>query len=81
MASLPPLNAGEATKMSGVSTYLNFQGTTEAAFEFYRPVFGARSDGANEVTRLQDMFWGSNFGTEVDCFGTRRMFNCSEPES
>jgi PhnB protein len=144
--------------MSRVSTYLNFQGNTEAAFEFYRAVFGteyltpimrmgdipadasmpplpaneqamvmhvelpilgghvlmgtdmlesmghqlqlgnnvsinletdtraeterifsALSDGASEIMELQDMFWGSYFGTLVDRFGTRWMFNCSEP--
>jgi Uncharacterized protein conserved in bacteria len=31
--------------MAGVSTYLNFPGSTEQAFEFYRSVFGTRYEG------------------------------------
>jgi PhnB protein len=31
--------------MARVSTYLNFSGTTEAAFEFYRSVFGGEFNG------------------------------------
>jgi PhnB protein len=31
--------------MARVSTYLNFPGTTEAAFEFYREVFGTQFEG------------------------------------
>ncbi len=31
--------------MASVSTYLNFPGNTEAAFEFYRSVFGTKYDG------------------------------------
>jgi PhnB protein len=32
--------------MAGVSTYLNFPGNTEQAFEFYRSVFGTQYAGA-----------------------------------
>ena len=31
--------------MASVSTYLNFPGTTEEAFEFYRSVFGGEFEG------------------------------------
>ncbi len=31
--------------MAGVSTYLNFPGNTEAAFEFYKSVFGTQYEG------------------------------------
>ncbi len=31
--------------MAGVSTYLNLPGNTEAAFEFYRSVFGTQYEG------------------------------------
>ena len=31
--------------MASVSTYLNFPGNTEAAFEFYRSVFGTQYEG------------------------------------
>jgi PhnB protein len=39
--------------MASVSTYLNFPGNTEAAFEFYREVFGTQFDG-NGIMRMGD---------------------------
>jgi len=39
--------------MARVSTYLNFPGTTMAAFEFYREVF--RSEFSGPVMRLRDV--------------------------
>lgn len=39
--------------MASVSTYLNFPGNTEAAFEFYRSVFGTPFDGAG-IMRMRD---------------------------
>lgn len=38
--------------MARVSTYLNFPGTTEAAFEFYKSVFGTEFEGA--IARMGD---------------------------
>lgn len=38
--------------MATVSTYLNFDGTTEAAFNFYRSVFGTEFEG--EINRMGD---------------------------
>ena len=146
--------------MSRVTTYLNFMGTTEEAFEFYRSVFGtdyvsplmrlgdgpagpgmptltdaekrlvmhielpiigghvlmatdmvasmghelrlgnnvtinlepdtraeterlyeALAAGGTDLSPLQDMFWGSYWGTCCDRFGTRWMFNFAEPAS
>jgi len=140
--------------MARVSTYLNFTGNAEAAFEFYRSVFGteytspiqrmgdvpmdengpqlseterqlvmhvelpilaghvlmatdmlgsqgqqltvgnnttinlepdtreetqrlfdALSEGATDMAPLQDMFWGATWGTCLDRFGIRWMFN------
>ncbi len=142
--------------MASVSTYLNFMGKTEEAFEFYKFVFGteydapiqymkdvpadpsmpplsdeekdmvmhvslpitaghvlmgtdmlksmghelklgnnmsinvmpdslaetkrlftALSEGGSEEMALQEMFWGDTFGSLVDKFGIRWMFNCS----
>ena len=40
--------------MASVSTYLNFPGNTEQAFEFYRSVFGTNYD-ANGIMRMGDM--------------------------
>ena len=39
--------------MSRVSTYLNFPGNTEAAFEFYRSVFETKFDG--EIRRMGEV--------------------------
>ena len=39
--------------MSRVSTYLNFMGTTEEAFNFYRSVFGTEITG--QIARIGDM--------------------------
>jgi PhnB protein len=39
--------------MSRVSTYLNFMGTTEKAFNFYSSVFGTEING--EIARMGDM--------------------------
>ncbi len=39
--------------MARVSTYLNFQGTTEQAFEFYRSVFGTEFLGP--IMRMADV--------------------------
>lgn len=40
--------------MARVSTYLNFPRNTEAAFEFYRSVFGTQFDG-DGITRMGDV--------------------------
>jgi len=144
--------------MARVSTYLNFMGTTEEAFAFYKGVFGtdyigefmrmgdvpaapgmpefseaeksmimhielpilaghvlmgtdmiesighelrlgnnttinlepdtreetqrlydALSEGGSELSRLVDMFWGATWGTCLDRFGVRWMFNYMAP--
>lgn len=39
--------------MASVSTYLNFANQTEAAFNFYRSVFGTEFSG--EITRFKDV--------------------------
>ncbi len=40
-----------------------------------RRLFDALSAGGSEVAELQQMFWGSYWGTCLDRFGTRWMFN------
>ena len=57
--------------MANVNIYLNFPRCTEEAFNFYKSVFGGEF-----TTELQDMFWGSYYGTCVDKFGIQWMFNC-----
>jgi len=40
-------------------------------------LFNALADGGKVEMSLQEMFWGAYFGTLVDRFGVRWMFNCS----
>src|SRR5487761_2379975 len=44
---------GKESKMPRVSTYLNFMGNTEEAFNFYKSVFG--TEFLTPVTRMGDM--------------------------
>ena len=44
---------GSTRRMASVSTYLNFAGQTEEAFEFYKSVFGTEYD--NGIMRFGDM--------------------------
>jgi PhnB protein len=41
-------------------------------------LYAALSDGGSDASGMQDMFWGSYWGTCQDRFGVRWMFNCSE---
>lgn len=41
-------------------------------------LFYALSDGGNVTMELQDMFWGSYYGSCTDKFGVQWMFNCNE---
>jgi PhnB protein len=42
-------------------------------------LYAALSEGATDCQPMADMFWGSYFGTCLDRFGIRWMFNCYEP--
>jgi PhnB protein len=42
-------------------------------------LFDALSAGGSEVSPLADMFWGALWGTCLDRYGIRWMFNCMEP--
>jgi PhnB protein len=42
-------------------------------------LYAALSDMGSDCSGLQDMFWGSYWGTCLDRFGIRWMFNCEEP--
>ena len=37
------------------------------------------SAGGTDANEMQDMFWGAYWGTCLDRFGVRWMFNCYEP--
>ncbi|MFN8356666.1 MAG: VOC family protein [Spirosomataceae bacterium] len=41
-------------------------------------LFTALSDGAKDVMPLQDMFWGAYWGSFLDKYGIRWMFNYAE---
>lgn len=41
-------------------------------------LYNALSEGATDCRPLQDMFWGAYWGTCLDRFGVRWMFNCME---
>jgi len=42
-------------------------------------LFGLLSEGGSDAFGLQDMPWGAYWGTCLDRFGVRWMFNCVEP--
>lgn len=41
-------------------------------------LYDALAKGGERSTELQEMFWGGYFGSLVDPFGVRWMFNCEE---
>lgn len=43
-----------------------------------RKLFHALSKGGKVTQELQDMFWGSYYGSCIDQFGVQWMFNCTE---
>ncbi len=64
--------------MANVCTYLNFNGRTESAFEFYKAIFklyDALSEGGEVLMPLADMFWGAYFGELIDRFGVKWLVN------
>lgn len=59
----------------GNNMSINLEPDTRAETE---RLFAALSEGGKVGMPLTDMFWGAYFGTLVDKFGVRWMFNCSE---
>lgn len=59
----------------GNSIYINLELDTKT--ETNR-LFEALSAGGKITTELQDMFWGSYYGTCTDKFGVQWMFLCNE---
>jgi PhnB protein len=41
-------------------------------------LFGLLSEGGEDISELQDMPWGAYWGTCLDRYGVRWMFNCSD---
>jgi PhnB protein len=63
------------TVRPGNNVYINLEPDTRK--ETNR-LFAALLDGGKIETPLQVMFWGDYFGSGVDQFGVRWMFNCAE---
>jgi PhnB protein len=59
---------------SGSNMYINLEPDTRAATD---ELFEALADGGKVEMPLQEMFWGGYFGSIIDKFGIRWMFNCS----
>lgn len=59
----------------GNNLYINLSLDTRKETE---RLFYALSQGGKVEQDLQDMFWGDYYGTCVDKFGVRWMFNCQE---
>ena len=59
----------------GNNFLINLEPETRAETE---KLFKALSAGGTVQQELQDMFWGSYYGSCVDKFGVQWMFNCGE---
>lgn len=59
----------------GNNAYINIMPETRQETE---RLFNALAEGGVVEMPLQEMFWGDYFGSLVDRFGVRWMFNCSE---
>ena len=60
----------------GNNTTINLEPDTKAETE---RLFNALSEGGTDINPLQQMFWGALWGTCLDRFGIRWMFNFVEP--
>jgi PhnB protein len=59
----------------GNNVYINLEPDTRAET---KRLFKALSAEGKVTSALEDMFWGSYFGTCKDKYGVQWMFNCSE---
>ena len=62
------------TVTPGNNVYINLEPDTRTETD---RLFGALSDGGKIEMPLQEMFWGGYFGSLVDKYGVRWMFNCA----
>ncbi len=58
----------------GNNVHINIEPDTK---EETKKLFDLLSEGGKVTMPLQDMFWGSYFGSCVDKFGVQWMFNCT----
>lgn len=77
MGTDAPESMGFSVKM-GNNFYINLSPDTRKETE---KLFRALSEGGEVEAELQDMFWGDYYGSLVDRFGVRWMFNCPEKVS
>lgn len=61
--------------VQGNNFYINLQPDTRVETE---KLFKRLADGGVVEQELVDMFWGDYYGSLIDKFGIRWMFNCSE---
>jgi PhnB protein len=61
----------------GNNVYINLQPDTRKET---RQLFDALSAGGKIEQELQNMFWGDYYGSCIDKFGVKWMFNCDEKE-
>lgn len=59
----------------GNNSYIMLEPDTK---EETRKLFGLLSEGGVIEQELQEMFWGSLYGSLTDKFGVKWMFNCTE---
>lgn len=62
-----------STVVHGNSMFINLEPDTRAETDH---LFNALGDGGSADIPLSEMFWGGYFGSLVDQFGVRWMFNC-----
>ncbi len=62
------------TVTPGNNVYINLEPDTRTETD---RLFSALSDGGKIEMPLQEMFWGGYFGSLVDKYGVRWMFNCA----
>ncbi|NCY16474.1 MAG: hypothetical protein EBX39_06845 [Actinobacteria bacterium] len=60
----------------GTNVSINLEPDTRAETE---RLLAALSEGSDEGAPLADMPWGASWGSCLDRFGIRWMFNCYEP--
>jgi PhnB protein len=73
MGSDAPESMGFKVNM-GNNSYINLEPDTRAETD---RLFAALSAGGKVDMPLQEMFWGSYWGTLTDRFGVQWMFNCA----
>lgn len=76
MGTDAPESMGFSVKF-GNNVYINLEPDTRVETE---RLFNLLSQGGKVEMPLQEMFWGDYFGSCLDKFGVRWMFNCSSKE-